>query len=170
MINLPDPNKTTHAALLNFRRSVIDSVDIEYQRYINPDEAHRVFDYLMELYTQTNYYTFFTPSNIVSVADYLFEHSAVSRFILNVTERVIQNIPLEIDNMMFVEQTAERYSLTKSIDQSTIMPKEVKESIATNKEVLKQCLSRDTWLLIVFYISLYFHETEIYKLAINTTR
>lgn len=170
MITLPNPDKTTEIQLMKFRQSVVDSIDIEYQRYIKPEDAHRVFDYLIELYTQTNYYTFFTPSNTVSVSDYLFDQSVIRSFILNVTERVINLLPMEVDIMIFIEHTAERYSLTKSSDQATIMPKEIRESIATNKEVLKQCLSKDIWLLIIFYISLYFYQTDIYKVTTGTVK
>ena len=168
MINLPNPDKIVIDDIVAFERTVIESIDIEYQRFINPDEAHRVFDYLLELYTSVDYYTFFSPSNIVSLADVLFDNRIIRRYVLNVTERVMLQWPLEERLTSIIDHVADRYSRTKSTNDATIMPREIIESLATNKEILKQALSRDVWLLIVFYIALHLHSTKIYQIAIKT--
>lgn len=168
MINLPNPDKIVIDDIVAFERTVIESIDIEYQRFVNPEEAHRVFDYLLELYTSVDYYTFFSLPNIASLSGMLFENKITRRYILNVTERVMLQWPLEERLVSIIDHVADRYSRTKMINDATIMPTEIRESLATNKEVLKQALSRDVWLLIVFYIALHFHSTKIYQIAIKT--
>lgn len=166
MISLPT-TKITLEEITAFQQTVIDSVDIEYQRYLDVNEAHRVFDYLLELYTSTNYYAFFTLANIVNVADYVFDNPYIRRYILNVTDRVLLQWPMEERLALIIDHVADRYSRTKQEEESAIMPKEIKASLATNKEVLKTCMTKDVWLLIVFYISLSLHTAKIYQLAIK---
>lgn len=164
---IDDKPVLTRATIEEFESIILESIDTEYQRFIFEKEAHRVFDYLLELYSTTDYYAFFIPSNLAHLAENIFEDISKRRFILNVTDRVLLHWPHEDALVAIIEHVADRYSRTKNAETATIMPEDIKLSIAMNKEILKQCLLKDVWLLIVFYISLILHRAAIFKAAIT---
>ncbi len=86
---------------------------------------------------------------------------------MNVTERVLLELHdvNQLDDI--IEFTAHQYTRTKQNAEQSLMIDDIRTSIAINKDVLKRCLTQDTWLMIVFYSIFLFGRTNIHAQAIN---
>lgn len=150
-----------------FYKIVPEAIDIEYQRFVVEQQANQVYDYLLNRYTSVNYYTFFTMSSILSETEYVFEHPIIRDFFMNVTERVMLQLH-DVNHLDdIIEFTAHQCTRTKQNSKQSLMIDDIRISIAINKDVLKQCLTQDTWLMIVFYSIFLFDKTQIHQHAIN---
>ena len=173
MINR-DPTNThstlSYDELMFVIDTTVQAVDIEVGRIYNEKELGVVSDALFSLYRDTNYFNFFTLQSLKRLTEETYDSEYYRDFVLNVVDRISSSITYDEKDEDRLIKTVVRSICRNKIDSTnSLIVKDVNDSIYVNPEVLETCLKANFWLIVLYFISIHFHKTEIYALSLKNT-
>lgn len=172
MIKRPDDSnekELSYDQLMQVVDIVIISVDVELSRLIVEKELTEALDYLIRLFLEKDYFSYFSLQSSAKTIEEIFERPVIRDYVLNLTERVSMTIAFdEIQQNALIKTVVRAVTRNKVQSENTLIIKEVAESIYVNPEVLTILLKDNFWLIVLYLVSLYFYQSEAYKASRKT--
>lgn len=144
---------------------VTDAFDIEITKIANENIVLSLIDTFESYYKSKDLYTFFIPINLKLLTEDIFTSPNFRDLVLNITDRVSLNLISSIDNTRLLNSIVKAVCINKvrPETESSLMSRELNESLYIKPDVLKELLSNNYWLMVFFILITYFYQTKVYK-------
>lgn len=148
--------------------AILESFDIELLRlmYQNPEHAETVGQHLLSTYINQDLYTYFILGNIRTQTDQILKSPVMRDFVLNLAERAsvaLAVLDIEDDVLLELVSTAVcRNKVNPEQTNNSLLVRELNDSLYVRREMLIQVLQDNFWLLVLWVIRIYMHQTTYY--------
>jgi hypothetical protein len=151
---------------------VVDDHDTEIARHLlEPDKAVVIQDKMTELYFIHDIYSFFTPIRLKNLTEDMLQSSVFRDHVFNLTDRcaldfrsIGVDVSVIIDNI--VESVCHRADPKAS---KSLLVMEINETLYINKSVLRDLLSDNIWLMVLYILIVKYAYTETHKTSIGAS-
>lgn len=156
----------SHDDLAYIVNACVSSFDTQLSLITNVKEYNTIVTNIISWHSDIDISVFFVLSNLERVSVEVCENVSLRSFLLNMNDRINFTIMSMVDkyNNDFIDQFVKSIVSSRSKDYSkSLLNSELNETLAINGDVLKSLLKENVWLLNLYIILMYFHETNLYK-------
>lgn len=180
--NIPEPAVSDEPNVHPFVSLVTSCFDNEYARVgirdrlnasDNP-ESEQIGRKYLEMHTKAEFFAFFTAQSLEDIAKEVLTNEMIRSFHLNITERVsagvIAMVGFDVDK--FTDELVQSVGRNKPEPKddetsSSLINKEVLQSIFVQPEVLKKLLKGNFWILVMYVLLSNFQHTLVHAALVQ---
>lgn len=146
--------------------AVLQAFDQEVLRLgTNEKEVARIYDLFQSLHHTTRFHLFFMAASYEKLVDDIFMDPASTDFVLSLTDRVslmmIADDPKNDERI--VEQMVRGVTRNKaSVESASLLNENLIKSIHQTSEDLTKLLKDNFWLIVVYFLVMYFQNTQLF--------
>ena len=139
---------------------ITQAFDIEIARLAISPDMEKIYKFFMDDYLSKDIYTFFVLLNIKELSQSVNSTPEIRDFLYNVTHKV--SLELGREGKSFLINSIVDH-LDSPSEELTFMPIEILETLRINLDTLKELLTTNFWLVVLYYLRAYMYKTDTYK-------
>lgn len=157
----------SHDELAHIVNATITCFDTQFSLVTNDKESITIASAFLDWHGNIDISTFFVLANLQKVSGDICDNTSLRSFIFNFADRV-SFLLSPMGNRYedeFLDKFVHAISRNRKdpLGQQSLINTEVIQTLYINVEVLRNLLINNIWLLSVYIVLMYFHETQLHK-------